>query len=299
MVIVCHIAGANSEIKEWMKKELDSAGILTLDLDRISVKKYTDDALHKFQEQREWKDKLDKEIKQLNDTNSDKKIVLFGLYTHPKNHRIKADIMTNNKFLVKIDAIDNSKMIVKHNIDKHRDKIIEGTFPLQYIDHNHLMKQREKFLKIYENLGYKSMLKEDILSTILKDRQLAYVGTRVKYDDKIQINKKSMFGKSKYIIGYPYKWLSIVSAIPNINDAIEKGFVKEDDIIKPYIKEKYEGAFDKLRMPIYLYTTNIGEYNKEDKYKSKSDKPISYIKVDEIPNAYEFIKDEDVIIVKY
>ena len=52
-------------------------------------------------------------------------------------------------------------------------------------------------------------------------------------------------------------------------------------------------------MPIYLYTTNIGEYNKEDKYKSKSDKPISYIKVDEIPNAYEFIKDEDVIIVKY
>ena len=43
---------------------------------------------------------------------------------------------------------------MENNLDNHRKEIIDGLFPLDYLNIDFLIKKREDLLNIYTKLGY-------------------------------------------------------------------------------------------------------------------------------------------------
>ena len=93
---------------------------------------------------------LEKEINKI----KKKQIILIGLNTHFKHSRIYVKIDCKLKFFIRLDLAENAKSVIETNLDNHRNEIIEGTFPLEYLEIDFLIKKRENLLNIYKKNCY-------------------------------------------------------------------------------------------------------------------------------------------------
>ena len=100
-----------------------------------------------------WKTKfqedLDIEVKKYNN-----KIILIGLSTYFKNHRINVKIDSKLKFFVRVNLTLHAQNIIENNLNNYRNEIISGNFPLNLLDLDHLIQKREILLNIYKKFGY-------------------------------------------------------------------------------------------------------------------------------------------------
>jgi hypothetical protein len=113
----------------------------------------------------EWARELQLRLNKLLSAN-DKDSILIGLTTSVINNgvpKIHINLPTNYKFIIDIDMTDNAKQIIKNNLKEYKHDIINGKFPLDYLNLDYLIKRREQLNQIYIKSSYISKKMDDIL----------------------------------------------------------------------------------------------------------------------------------------
>ena len=249
-----------------------------------------------------WKSKLEYNIQKFINKNKDKKIIFIGLNTHYRNPRIYVKIDAIFKYFIKLNLISNAKNIIEYNLDHHRNEIIDGTFPLQYLEPDFLIKKREMLQNTYIKIGYKLKSIKNIIQSIdinIKNNNnfnhinKIYIGTNTKLDGKIY-----PFSQGQ-LIGYSNEWLALLSIIGKSNNLLKKGFLNN----KPFIKELKKGGLNTLNKNGYIYEVNKNNFAYHEKGKSfkfVSNKPSKIEKRIFVPNIYKKLKEDyNIKIISY
>ena len=153
--LTCHIVGLNPVSKKELIEELNKKIFNPIDLDQINNEIITDkemDSMFKqYQKMKESKNdkfkELDKKmstfwenkfLELLNEkVKIDKKNILIGQSNHYKYLGRKINLNTPNKFFIK-NTDDDIKKLISYNLTTYHEDIVNGKFPLEYLDFNFL-----------------------------------------------------------------------------------------------------------------------------------------------------------------
>jgi nicotinamide mononucleotide adenylyltransferase len=315
--IFVHIAGVNIDSKELIQKSLSKKIFEIIDLDTITEKIINDkNMLYLYDRDEYYKNKLKDQnlskinIKQINNvikkidqkmnlywkinfesvinnlaSNIDKLIILVGYNTYFKNHKTYVNINTDHKYIQKVDLVDHAKNVVTNNLKEYHEDIINGVFPLEYLNHQMIIKKRNNLIVQYQKMEYQL----DTINNIINAIEIAYntdIPNILYFASKENFNKKILLKQNK-IIAYEDQWISLISALSNKN--ISKGYSSSG---QPYIKCNKSI----LNTSIYLYyITDTKTFSpipsKNQLYKYQSAKQITVYKKVLINNIYDKLKD--------
>ena len=241
-----------------------------------------------------WKNKfkllLEKEIKK----HKNKKIILIGLNTHFKNSRIFVKIECNLKFFVRLDLLENAKNVIKCNLDEHRNEIIEGTFPLEYLEIDFLIKKRENLLGLYKKNGYELKSITSIIKIINNniDFKIDSIGD-LYYASRDKKVKK--VNSEDRLIAYNVPWLAALSCMDCKN--VKKGFKKNNG----FVKQEKRGGFNELKKECYLYKidkSNFYHHEKGKGIKFASNQQTKILENYYIKDMYEYLIENGIKLIK-
>lgn len=253
-----------------------------------------------------WKVKMEYYLNKLT-TNHKKKILLIGFLSFFKNHKICINIDIVPKFFIKVNFIDNAKLVIKYNLDNSRDDIINGNFDLNYLDVDFLVKKRMLLQSIYTKINYIVMSLPLIINTLELQSQMdipetLYYASFIKYNKKIPI-------MSTILYAYTQEWLSLSSILLTLNNMNKINDISSNNIEKgiknnrQYIKLTKLQA-DRMKDAGYIYeikdTYNFLPFpTKNNVYKYFTVRPIKINRVLEIDNVIDQLKqlNIDIIIV--
>ena len=234
-----------------------------------------------------WKEKMEECIKNcIKEHENSYGIIFIGNIVNIKH--LKSKIMlpisptANNKFFLKVNLKENAQEIIKYNLKKYHDDIVNGIFPLDYINLDYLINSRELLQKAYQKLNY---------STVPLDKIYYYFehGIHEKKPDILYVILNEEYKKDivckKRVYGYAEDWIALSSVITGI----ERGY--QDGIA--YIKEKVKGSIKKLHTSCYIYVVPSTSFLALETANNKfySDKKIKIIKSLKIDNIHEKLKD--------
>ena len=315
--IFAHITGVNIESKELIKKSFSKKIFEIIDLDTITEKIINDkNMLYLYNRDEFYKNKLKDQnlsklnIKEINNvikkidqkmnlywkvnfdnaihnliSKIDKLIIVVGYNTYFKNHKIYVDINTNHKYIKKVNLNDHAKNVVSTNLKEYYEDIINGDFPLEYLNHQMIIKKRNNLVIQYQKMEYKL----DTINNIINAIEIAYntdIPNMLYFASKENFNKKITLKQNK-IIAYEDQWIALISALSNNN--ISKGYSSSG---QPYVKCNPSI----LNIPIYLYlitdTKSFSPIPSKNKlYKYQSAKQITINKKILIDNIYDKLKE--------
>jgi hypothetical protein len=141
----------------------------------------------------EWSRELQLKLnKMLSLTTND--TILIGLTTSVVNTgqpKIYIDLPTNYKFIIDTDVIENAKQIIRNNLREFKNEIINGSFPLEFINLNHLIKRREQLNQVFLKNMYIVKKTEDILKFLRQHIQQTEKNSikKLYYASNSEINK--------------------------------------------------------------------------------------------------------------
>jgi hypothetical protein len=302
--VFSHIVGLNDELKEFFVENVTSLKFNIIDLDKITESILNDKGMNEIYDELDknpkksketerkmcnyWRDNFYSKLSKLVENNKCK-IILLGKSSFFKNNRINIKIETNLKFFVKVNLLKNAKNIVENNLDNHRKEIINGSFPLDYLNIDFLIKKREDLLNIYTKLGYEEKMINNIVKIIKNNydnyiESDLYVGSVDKYNKLI---------KNKTIHAFTAPWLAVLSSI---NSKYLKGGFKKGEA---FIRESKDGEIKNLNRECYLY-----KIDKKNFYKSQDGMGMKFIsnknvKIEDnyyIENILNYLKDNNVRI---
>lgn len=273
-MIITHIVGINNKLKNKFIKDIEniSSKIIILDLDDLSKKiifmKDYIEIHNKFIETKNrnllsqlgniWKNKFTNDVNIILEHNKEKYIILIGLITFYLDYRIKIKLQDEirEKFFVNLDMKKYITDIVTYNIEKYKIDIINGKFPLNYLDHTFIKNQREELKAQYLYRNYKLKNYDAIINwirhryeNIINDLSIntVYYASFKRYENKID-------NITDNIIGYSDKWLALISLISQ--NTIKKGITYKNEKIIPVLKENIPNGFSELNKCCYLYELN-------------------------------------------
>jgi hypothetical protein len=315
--IFAHITGVNIESKELVKKSFSKKIFEIIDLDTITEKIINDkNMLYLYNRDEFYKNKLKDQnlsklnIKEINNiikkidqkmnlywkvnfnnainnliSKIDKLIIVVGYNTYFKNHKIYVDINTNHKYIKKVNLNDHAKNVVSTNLKEYYEDIINGDFPLEYLNHQMIIKKRNNLVIQYQKMEYQL----DTINNIINAIEIAYntdIPNMLYFASKENFNKKITLKQNK-IIAYEDQWIALISALSNNN--ISKGYSSSG---QPYVKCNPSI----LNIPIYLYlitdTKTFSPIPSKNKlYKYQSAKQLTINKKILIDNIYDKLKE--------
>ena len=257
-----------------------------------------------------WKVRMEYYINKIT-SSSNKKILLIGYLSFFKNHKIYLNLNIVPKFFIKVNFIAHAQSIIAYNIDHSKNDIIEGTFDLNYLDINFLIKKRMQLQNTYTKIGYVLMNLQPVINTIELNQQIdipeiVYYASFVKYEKKIPI-------MSNMICSYTKEWLALSSilitdpTLHKVNQNINEQVNNESNLEKgvnnngEFIRMNKEQA-KKMQKGGYIYeiinTENFMPYpTKRNIYKYFTVKPIKINRVLYIDNIFNQLKKLNVNII--
>lgn len=192
------------------------------------------------------------------------------------------------KFFLKVNFKQNAQEIIKYNLKKYYDDIVEGQFPIDYINLNFLMSTREFLQKSYQKLQYTLATMDKIIYYFEKgihEKKPDLLYVFIQTNDPNEKNPYVKFIENKKVHGFTEDWLALTGGVTGI----ERGY--NDGIA--YIKENVKGSFNKLKISGYISivqsTTFIAITNNKEKF--ASDKKIKIIKSVKIDNVLATLKE--------
>jgi len=301
--IFAHIVGFNNKDKEQFVKDVSNLDYNVLDLNYITKKVYETQFYKDIKQNQEqskskfeknayekcmftyWKKKITGSMESMK---NNKKMILIGMNTFDNN---KMEIRTDNKLFIKHNLENNAKEIVKENLEKYHDKILDGGFSFDYIDKDFLIKKRQEIMDSFKKDDYKIISYQNLIGFLNGDEihqpetqdkpaSLYYV-SELKYQGQIGSgggrHKKAidpldaMLDLDREIVAYRYKWLAMLSHIPNHQKYFEKGFRNEKPYIKIIDKEGKKLLNEKCNIHVYeVAAKNFVKASDKNPYKFKS-----------------------------
>ncbi len=326
--ILCHIVGMNNFVKnEFIDaiKKYDCISVIDLDILTNQIRENKKlinlyDELEKVNDKYKiikkineyWKTSMQEKYKAELDNIENNYIIIIGLCTYHKNNRLKININTENKFFVRMALKEYTKNIIEYNLKTYQNLIIDGTFPLEYLNPQFLIDEREKLLGIYKNLNYKQKSMDMIYKSIEKTKDVydvckyIYVASKNKYMTKIGQTKKYRNNvklddiltnniSNRTTDAYTDKWLAMLYLIENQEVNFKKGY----DNNKPFVMEKKLDVLHTLNECAYVYKVPIELFKKKSNYKYTSKKKnIPIIEREFIPNILKYYR-ENITVYKF
>ena len=302
--VFSHIVGLNDELKDFFLDNISSLDFNIIDLDKITENILNEKGMNEIYDELDKNPKKSKDIekkmcnywkenfylrlsKSVDD--SKKKIILLGLSNFFKNSRVNIKIDTKLKFFVKVNLEKNAKNVIEKNLDNHKNEIIEGLFPLDYLNIDFLIKKRQDLLNIYSKLGYEEKIISNIIK-IIKNNYDNFIDNDLYYGS---INKYNKLIKDKNITAFTAPWLALLSSVNNKN--LKGGFKNGQS----FIRESKKDEINNLDRECYLY-----KVDKKNFYQSQDGKGMKFIsnkgvKIEEkyyIENILDYLKDNEIRI---
>lgn len=295
----CHLIGMNPYNKKQFIQGLNNKIFNVIDLDNINQLILKNDELDKMYKtymklKNDKNDKfkeVDKKMSTFWETNFIKNVedkvkknkvnILIGQNNHYKSLSRKIPIDCTNKFIVKCNPEEEASLLIKYNLDTYRDEIIAGTFPLNYINHDFLLKKRIFLDTNYKKIGYIEKTLDqikDIINLIDKNKDTEiWVALKEPYNIGSLIHPK----QNSIITGYSNKNTAILASI-NFGENEERKTIK--DITKK--------DFKKLKSKRYLYLVENVTYVPDEKiHKNKyfSQLPVKILGKEKIDNVKDYL----------
>jgi len=317
--VFCHIVGLSNNMKDKIKVILLDKNFEIIDLDLINEKitksKILNDMYLDYEEilngnkknklsdskkiESEmisyWKNEFFKLVSAKISKIKNKKIILLGYNNHFKNERTNIKINSKLKFFVKIDILKNAKRTIEKNLDNHRMDIINGSFPLEYLQIDFLVKKRQNLINIFKKLGYELKPIINILKLIHNNINFnnidigdIYVASKIKQDKRIKYDKSR-------IIGYSIPWLAAVSCIKS--KKIKKGFKNNNGFVEQIDKN----GFNDIDQGCYIYKVDKQHFYHHEKGKNIKFGSTNNIKIIDnyyIENIYKYLVDNGIKLIK-
>jgi len=289
-MLIAHIIGINSYLKQDFITKMNDINVDVIDLDELT-KRFLIKSSYDLKPE-DWKEKIYNEINKVLGVNKKiKKYVIIGLTNFINDNRYKIKLnVENNNFFIDIPLESCITQIITYNLDIYRQSIISGEFPLKFLNRTFIEEQRLLLEEIYEKthkkMKYDKMI-EWINNWIYEQNiynKVLYATSLNRYETKLED------------ISYAYnnEWLSMSSIVPKymIMCRITNG--------KPVIKELQIGGIAELNKPGYIYEVNKNQNGGGDKdyYRVKltSEK---FIRRRYISNILDELKRMGVIFEKF
>lgn len=302
--VSCHLIGLNPYTKQKLLDNIDSKKINIIDLDIINQNILQNQHLDKLylQFQKLKIDKNDKYkevdkkmslfweknfISDIENKISEKKInILIGQNNHYKSLNKRVNIDCANKFIVKSNIDNEVKSWIKYNLDNYKEEIINGNFPLEYINYDFLTKKRIAIENTYKKIGYMEKTFDEI-NTIInfiakpKNTEKIWISMKEPYNIGSYIHPK--LNNENKINGYTDPNTALLTSLKISNIQISKPF---EQIIKNSQNIK------KLQTRRFLYLVDIKTFipnQNSDKNIFFSQVPVKVLSKEKIDNVYNFL----------
>lgn len=305
MEIVCHIVGITNLNKNNFLEIVSKLNYKIIDLDEMSNSLLNNNTMiQMFKQYQGFKDSKNDKYKEIDkkmtlywETNMEE-LILENIDKHRKNiligyshhfRNINKRINFPNpmaKFIIKINKSDVKK-IIKYNLEKNKDEIIRGCYPLENIDYDNIYSSRLKIDSIYEKNGYLSKTLET-LYTILElsnkniDSDGLWISSKIPYNVSSKIYPK----KNDKLFGFTDKIMALLSSFNFEDDELEKKISNKTVKVIP----KKEGILEKMNEKRYLLLVDKKHFvphEKGNNIKYFSQEPANIIDIIKINNVYE------------
>ena len=309
----CHIIGFNPYSKKTFVDKLNSKIFNVIDLDQINqeilkkpeldkmyqqYQKLKDDKNDKFKEvdkkmsqfwEQNFKDIIDSKV------NQKKMNILVGQNNHYKSLSKRINIDCTNKFIIKSDVNEEVKSWIKFNLETYKNQIIEGNFPLDYINYSFLHKKRQVIESTYSKIGYieKTI---DQLNTIVnlienstkKDGNEMWISMKEPYNIGSLIHPKL----NSKVIAFSDPNVALLNSINFIDGEVKKNYNGSEISLK----ELKPNGIKKLKTRRFLYlveTKTFLPHENGNNQKFFSQLPVKILAKEKIDNVHDFFIGEN------
>jgi hypothetical protein len=307
----CHLIGFNPYTKKDFVDQLNKKIFNVIDLDSINQEILRDPQLDKmykqFQKLKEDKNdkfkEVDKKMSQFWEKNFMEKVdaqvnekrmnILIGQNNHYKSLTRRVNIDCTNKFIVKSDVDQEVKAWIKYNLETYKEDIIEGNFPLEYINYEYLHKKRLSIESTYKKIGYieKSLNQLKTIVNLIENSTKSngneiWVGMKEPYNINSLIHPKT----NDKIVGFSDPNMALLGSINFSQDEVK---FNGSEITLKEIKPQ---SMNKLKTRRFLYLVEAKTFiphENGNNQKFFSQLPVKILAKQRIDNLYEFFVDSN------
>ena len=307
--LTCHIVGLNPISKKELFEELNKKVFNPIDLDEINQEIINDNEMDKMYKQyQKFKDTLNDKFKEVDKKMSaywenkflellnekvkiDKKNILIGQNTHYKYLNKKINLNTPNKFIIQSNE-DDIKKIIQYNLETFKDDIINGKFPLEYLNSTILTKKKDLLLQTYRKFGYleKDFKQLKTILNLLETKIIDIPGLWISLKEPYNIGSKIHPKKNDKLIAYIDSTMALIASFNFDKNKLIKNYNGKE--IK--IKELQPKALDKLKSGRFLYLVSKESFIPHEKGANKkffSQTPVTILQKEKISNIYNYLVD--------
>ena len=294
--ISCHLIGLNPYNKKELVDTIPKTIFNVIDLDTINMeilktpeidkmyKQYTklkEDKNDKFKEVDKkmstyWENNF---IDMIQDQVKPKKInILIGQNNHYKSLAKRVPIECTNRFIIKSSDTD-IKSLIKYNLETYQEDIINGSYPLEYIDYKQLQKKRNILDTTYKKIGYIEKTTEQVkmmLDLLEKTRDTKGSELWISMKEPYNVNSLIHPKNNNMITAYNDPTNAILSSM-NINSNIDE--LQSIKISNP----------KKLKTRRFVYMVDSKSFISEDNNKFFSQIPVKILAKQKIDSVYDFL----------
>ena len=309
----CHIIGLNPFTKKNFTDNLNEKIFNVIDLDIINQEILKTPELDKFyrQYQKLKNDKNDKYkevdkkmsqfweqhfIENVESKVNHKKInILVGQNNHYKSLAKRVNIECTNKILVKSNTNDEVKAWIRYNLETYKDDIIEGKFPLEYVNYEFLYKKRQQIEATYGKIGYIEKTLDQINTIVnLIENTTKTNGNEMWVSLKEPYNIGSLIhpnvGLSNKIVGYVDPSIALLGSINLSAGEVTQNY----DGTTVTLKELKPNGMKKLKTRRFLYLVDPKTFlphENGNNQKFFSQQPVKILAKERIDNVYNYFID--------
>jgi hypothetical protein len=305
---ICHIINLNNKDKKKFIDEFQS-DFNIIDLDKINNIVISDDRLDKlylkYEKLKNSKNdkfkEIDKQITQFWETqfieniisasSKSKKNILIGLNYHYKNISKKINLNTSNNFIINVNLIEDVKLTIENNLNLNKQNIINGLYPLEYINFENIKKKKENIINSYIKINYISKSFDEIVNILktssnIKNNNGLWICLR----DPYNVDSK-IYPQDAPIIAYSEKEFALIDSFDLKENEVEKIISTENDTPTISLKEIKENSLNKLKKKRFLYYVDKDNFlpyeNNINKYFTNT--PVKVKHAEKITNVYDYL----------
>jgi len=308
--VICHIVGLNPLSKKKFIKKINSKKFEFVDLDKINEDIFRNPDMDKmFKKYQSLKNSKNEKYKDLekkmtefweknfinlieNNIPSKKKVILIGNNNHYRQLSKKINLPTTNKFIIKNNEKKDIRELIEYNINKHKNDIIHGCFPINHLSFDYLLKRKKLVDESYIKSGYLEKTEEQVIKilNLLQNKSIKGDGLFISLEENYNNNTKIFPNKNGELHAYSEPVLALLNSFKFDN----KELIREFDENRVKIVEKKKNALYKMKKKRYLYLVEKDTFIPDEDGKNVkffSQAPVLILDSEEIKNVYDMLKE--------